>query len=182
MKKLASILLLLIFLFNTIGYKAFFFYLEQEADKRIEAKIETLSELDAELIAVKIPINLPYQTDWREFESVDGEMTFKGKTYKYVKRKVLRDTLILLCIDHTEKSQLQKSSADYFKKVNDLTSETNKKPVLKQAKTDYYQQSNNLSVVVPMIVYFNSSIITNTPGIAFGYPQQFKTPPRKHTV
>ena len=46
MRKIVSILLLLVFLFNTIGYKAFFFYLEQKADARIQAKIQTLDEMD----------------------------------------------------------------------------------------------------------------------------------------
>ena len=181
MKKAVSLLLLTIFLFNSIGYKVLFVYLEQEADTRIQAKIQTLDEFDQQLITVKIPINLPYQTDWREFESIDGEMTFKGKTYKYVKRKVLRDTLILLCIDHQEKNELQKSSADYFKKVNDLASETNKKPVLKIAKTDYYQESLNLSVVVHPMMILNQIRIDHSSQIANGYPIRVKMPPRKHT-
>ncbi|HUH33018.1 MAG TPA: hypothetical protein VLZ28_03640, partial [Daejeonella sp.] len=130
MKKAASIFLLIVFLFNTVGYKALFCYLEEQADVRLEAKIKTLDESDSRLITVKIPINLPYQTDWREFESIDGEMTFKGKTYRYVMRKVLRDTLILLCINHEEKSQLQRASAEYYKKINDLASNT-KKPLVK---------------------------------------------------
>ncbi|NEU08508.1 hypothetical protein GZH53_09325 [Flavihumibacter sp. R14] len=182
MRKIVSILLLLVFLFNTIGYKAIFFYLEQKADARIQAKIRTLDEMDRRLIAVKIPINLPYQTDWREFESFDGEMTFKGKTYRYVKRKVMRDTLILLCIDHQEKSQLQKSSADYFKKVNDLTSETNKKPVLKSAKTDYYQQSEKLCLSAPPVLILKINHFNYSSEIANGYPLKVKMPPREHTV
>lgn len=179
MKKAASILLLTVFLFNTIGYKGVFLYLEQEADSRIEARIRNLDELDKQLIAVKIPINLPYQTDWREFESVDGEMTFKGKTYKYVKRKVLRDTLILLCIDHKEKSELLKSSADYFAQVNDLASETNKKTVLKQVKTEYFQEVKNLFAFDRFSFNLDPDIRNYTPLIASGYPPKFKMPPKE---
>jgi hypothetical protein len=181
LKKAGSILLLIIFLFNTIGYKAAFYYLEEEADARIEAKIKTIDENDSQLITVKIPINLPYQTDWREFESIDGEMTFKGKTYRYVKRKVLRDTLILLCIKHEEKSQLQQARAEYYKKINDLTSDT-KKPVVKQVKTDYYQVSNSLSALTPNVTILQQNKSDFTPQIAFGYPQKVKAPPRTHTA
>jgi hypothetical protein len=177
MKKVGSILLLLVFLFNAIGYKAIFLYMEQEADTRIEAKIKTLDELDSRLIAVKIPINLPYQTDWREFESVDGEMTFKGKTYKYVKRKV-----ILLFIDHKEKSEIQKSSDDYFKKVNDLASETNKKPLSKQSKTDYYQELNDFKALIFVAIHLDQNCFNYTPRIAYGYPQKVKAPPKKYTA
>lgn len=181
MKKSAAIFLLLIFLFNTIGYKAFFFYLERQADARIEARIRTIDELDKRLITVKLPINLPYQTDWREFESVDGEMNYKGVTYKYVKRKVMRDTLILLCIDHKEKSQLEKRSSDYFKKVNDLTSESNKKPVLKQAKTDYYQEVKDLMAASWAILHKENQTPDFTPPIATGYSLMAEMPPEERT-
>ena len=174
-------MLLVIFLFNTIGYKAAFYYLEAEADARLEAKIKTIDENDSQLIAVKIPINLPYQTDWREFESIDGEMTFKGKTYKYVKRKVLRDTLILLCIKHEEKSELQQSSADYFKKINDLASDA-KKPLVKQAKTDYYQSSTAFSAITPVLAILQQSLSDFTPQVAFGYPSRLDAPPKIHLL
>ena len=180
MKKGASIFLLLVFLFNIIGYKAFFFYLEQQADIRIESKIQLLNEFDDRLITIKIPINLPYQTDWREFESIDGEMSFKGKTYKYVKRKVLRDTLILLCIDHTEKFQIEKKSADYFQKVNDITTETSKKPVLKQVKTDYYQESKSLLSSLPFIESTVQNSFHYRLVISKGHLEKLEMPPRVH--
>lgn len=115
-----------------------------DADSQLQTKIENLHETDKSLITVKIPIRLPYQTDWKEFESVEGEMTYNNTTYKYVKRKVLRDTLILLCVNFKEKSQIQKNSNDFFKKVNDLSSNSSKKQVLKQTKDDFFQQSKNL--------------------------------------
>ena len=180
LKKAASVLLLTVFLFNTIGYKAFFFYLEQEADARLDARIKNLDEFDKGLMTVKIPINLPYQTDWREFESISGEMTFKGKTYKYVKRKVMRDTLILVCIDHQEKTRLEKSTADYYKKVNDLASESNKKPVSKQAKTDYYQEIKDLVADSSPILNKKHKTPDFTPPIATGYSLMAEMPPEKH--
>ena len=182
LKKTACIILLLVFLFNSIGYKALFFYLEKQADSRMDAKIRTLDELDKQLISVKIPINLPYQTDWREFESTDGEMIYKGKTYKYVKRKVMRDTLILLCIDHKEKSELEKSSSDYFKKVNDLASESSKKPVLKQAKTDYYQETTELLNPLPELLNSCANFCHTTPQVAYGYPLKAKMPPKEEYI
>ncbi len=145
LQKAGSISLLIIFLFNIVGYKVCFFYLEQQADIRLSEKIQTISDFDSRLIEIKIPINLPYQTDWREFESIDGEMTFKGETYKYVKRKVLRDTLILLCIDHSEKSKIQKSKAEYFSQLHDFNTDTSKKQVLKQSKDDFFQRSLSFS-------------------------------------
>lgn len=180
MKKAVSILVLTTFLFNTIGYKAIFLYLEHKADARLASEIATMNEVDGRLIAIKIPINLPYQTDWKEFESVEGEMTFKDKTYRYVKRKVWKDTLILLCIDHSEKSQIQKRDADYFKKVNEITAETNKKPVAKQTKTDYYYEVTDPLVLSPTVA-LSADTFTFTACITCGYPPKVKMPPKNHT-
>ncbi|MXV53187.1 hypothetical protein GS399_19650 [Pedobacter sp. HMF7647] len=145
MKKLVAISLLVIFLFNIIGYKIFFYYLKVEADKSMEVAIEKITNQDKRLIQIKIPIGLPYQTNWKNFERVDGEVSFKGKTYRYVKQRVYNDTLILLCIDYHEKSKIEKSSSDYFKKVNDLNSDTNKKPIFKVSKIDYFEEVKNIS-------------------------------------
>ncbi|MHB1177208.1 MAG: hypothetical protein ACYCZO_02645, partial [Daejeonella sp.] len=151
MKKAISILLLSFFLFNIIGYKLFFYYLVTEADSRIQAKIAVLHESDESLFTVKIPIRLPYHTDWKDYESVEGEMTYNNTTYKYVKRKVLRDTLILLCVKYQEKSVIEKNSNEYFKKVNDLTTDNSKKQEIKHAKEDFYQKSeNSLAAFYPL--------------------------------
>lgn len=139
---------LLVFLFNVVGYKIFFYYLEIEADEHIQSKIEQISELNKELITIKIPINLPYHTDWSNFERVDGEVNFRGKIYKYVKQKVSRDTLILLCINDEQKVEIGKQSDNYFKKINDLTKDNNKKPNIKQTKIDYFESFKSTKFVL----------------------------------
>ncbi len=148
MRKVISILFLLVFVFNTVGYKLVFYYLEVVADERIQSKIEQISDQDKELITIKIPINLPYHTDWSDFERVDGEVNFKGKIYKYVKQKIARDTLILLCINDQERTEINKQKDIYVKKINGLTTENNKKPILKQIKTDYLESKEGFKYVV----------------------------------
>jgi len=177
LKKLVSIGLLLVFLFNVIGYKVLFYYLEQAADNRIEARLEALSELDKNLITVKIPINLPYQTDWDQFERTDGEVAVNGTVYRYVKQKISRDTLILLCLNYKEKSDLVKKRSDYFQKVNDLSAESNKKPSLKQTKTDYFQESDRLL----FNLYVSEIKTTGVPEKSMcssGFIRKEKLPPR----
>lgn len=123
------------------------------ADSRMQAKIEAMQDSDKSLFTVKIPIRLPYHTDWKDYESVEGEITYNNTTYKYVKRKVLRDTLILLCVNYQEKSLIRKNYNDYFKKVYDLATDSPKKQVLKQTKDDFYQKSESLpGAVYPLTV------------------------------
>ena len=54
-------------------------------------------------------------------------MTYNNKTYRYVKRKVLRDTLILLCIEHREKSIIERNRKDFAKKINEVLPDGSKK-------------------------------------------------------
>jgi len=145
LKKILSIFLLGTFLFNIIGYKVFFYFIQQNAEYRIQAKIDTIKDDDKGLSIVRVPLNLPYQTNWAEFERIDGEVSFNGITYKYVKRKVFNDTLVLVCLPFKEKTVIQKNSNDYFKKVNDLANDTNKKPPAKQGKMDDYYQPTSIN-------------------------------------
>jgi hypothetical protein len=143
LKKTTAILLLILFLFNIVGYKALFLYRSQKADRQIEALIENASNQDKRFITFKIPLNLPYLPDENDFETLEGELNVKGTIYKLVKKKISKDTLIVLCIDHREKTRIEKDGNDYFKKVNDLTSDTSKKPELK-VKTDYVLQDKTV--------------------------------------
>ena len=147
----------------------------------MDATIANMNESDKSLFTVKIPIRLPYHTDWKNFESVEGEVTYNQTTYKYVKRKVLRDTLILLCVNFQEKSQIQKNSNDFFKKINDLTADNGKKQVLKQYKIDFFQRSENLlAEVYPIKVslyFLNNQLLKFT-----SYNSPIEMPPDPQTV
>jgi hypothetical protein len=161
-----------------VGYKIYFYYLEIEADGRIQSKIEQISELDKELITIKIPILLPYHTDWANFERVDGEVTFKGKIFKYVKQKISKDTLILLCINDKEKTEISNQRDNYISKINDLASESNKKPTLKQCKTDYFESFNDIKFAI-----FSVLKTPQQSKISYKYPTGFtrnlEMPPRQ---
>ena len=158
MKNLLTLGLLSVFLFNIIGYRILFSYLEQVEDHRLEAKLENFSDTDKRLVTFKIPINLPYQTSWKGFERTDGEIVLKGITYRYVKRKIQNDTLILLCLNYNAKTRLEKNNDDYFKKVNSLNAQTGKKPPMKLSKTNYHEFCKKL-LNEPGIAETNSSCL-----------------------
>ncbi|MDB5032719.1 MAG: hypothetical protein JWP71_3440 [Mucilaginibacter sp.] len=116
-----------------------FYYMEQSANKELEQNLDMMKIAGHETITIKIPINLPYQVNWRNYERVDGEMTYKGVTYKYFKRKIYNDSLELVCVNFKEKTIISNKSDDYFKKVNDLASNgSTKKQTQKQQKQDEY--------------------------------------------
>lgn len=141
-------MLILIFLFNLGGYRLWFYYEQQQSDKRLEASIDKNEYDKADLITIKVPLSLPYQTDWKEFERVEGEINLHGKIYKYVKRKVQKGELILLCIPDHNKMQLETAKDDFFKYANDLMqnnsskkSDNSKAAAFKNLLSEYYQIS-----------------------------------------
>jgi hypothetical protein len=138
-KKLAAILLLALFVFNTVGFRLFIDYTLNKADEKFEAKLDKGSYNLSELVTIKIPLNLPYQSNSKDFERVDGEVNVNGIIYKYVQRKIFNDTLILQCIPHEEKTALQEKANDYMGKVNDLPGNDNgkKAEAFKQLFSDY---------------------------------------------
>lgn len=51
-----------------------------------------------ETVVVKIPINLPYQTDWVTSEEVEGSVRQGDEFYEMKERKVENDTLVTVMV------------------------------------------------------------------------------------
>ena len=120
MRKSASIILVLILLFNMIGYRAWFYYAEKKADAAMEARLDNDQYDENELVCLRIPLYDPYQLEQKTFERINGEVSINGKTFKYVKRKVSDGNLILLCIADNHKTVLKKAKTEYGNGANDL--------------------------------------------------------------
>lgn len=127
LRKIAAILLLIIFLFNWVGYRLFSDLLLHRADLQLEARLDKNDYKEDQLIEIKIALNLPYQQNWKSFERFDGEIDLDGIHYKYVKRKIYNDSLILLCLPNEAKQNIEKAKDDYFKHVNDIETSSQKK-------------------------------------------------------
>ena len=121
MRKSASIILLLILLFNVIGYRAWFYYAERRADAAMEARLDQDQYNENELVVLKVPLYNPYQLEQKSFERINGEININGKIFKYVKRRVSDGNLILLCIPDNHKNILKKAKSDYENASIDLT-------------------------------------------------------------
>jgi len=120
LKKTAAILFLTLFLFNLIGYKCYFYYLQQKEQSFFEATLDKEDYNEKDLITFKVPLSMPYQVSWKDFERVDGEITINGVIYKYVKRKIEDGQLILLCLPYYKKMTLVRASTEFGSHGNDL--------------------------------------------------------------
>lgn len=154
MKKLAAILLFALLFFNWYGYRLLSDIMVQKSDTEFQAKIDNDEYDESQLIELRVPINLPYHNDWDKFERYDGEVEIDGIHYKYVKRKVEKGELVLLCLPNNDKQLLQTARDNFFKLVNDLqqTSATGKKSetgntaAFKGLFSEYQQEKNNWTI------------------------------------
>ena len=113
LRTVLAILLLTIHVFALGGYRLVFDYFEEKADKSLIQKIDDHHYTEADLITIKIPLDLPYISNRSTFERFDGIIKINGVFYNYVKRKLFNDTLTLQCIANYEKSKLQKENNQY---------------------------------------------------------------------
>jgi hypothetical protein len=153
LKRLASILLIGLLLFNWIGYRLYSHYLEQHSDLQLEVSLDNNNFNEADLFELRVPLNLPYTTDWQDFERFNGEIEINGIHYKYVKRKVVDGELVLLCVPNESKMEIQSSRDQFFQLVNDLNHNTGSKEnpsgktsSSKSLSIDYMPEGNNWSV------------------------------------
>lgn len=121
MKRIAAILLMGILFFNWYGYKLLSSYLEDRADRRLEARLDDQDFDESQLISIKVPAShLSYYNSNTQFERVDGQIEVKGIQYKYVKRRLYNDSLEMLCIPNYAAMTIQTARNQFFQLVNDI--------------------------------------------------------------
>lgn len=93
----------------------------------MEASLDKSEYNENDLITLSIPLNMPYQLESTTLQRVDGEISFGGKIYKYVKRKISDGILILQCLPDIHKMTLKNEKTEYGNYANDIgASSTNK--------------------------------------------------------
>ena len=178
MKKLLAITLLIIYLFNLSGYSFLFRYLSERSTAQLSSKIDSENYNEADLVEIKVPLNLPYQSANNDYERFDGEIDLEGQHHHYVKRKVSQDTLYLLCIPNTKKDKLQIAKTEFSKKVNDFEGKGKNETVKKaNLASEYNQQLTDYYLISPETTV-SSSQISLTPDLTDSFIGLHGKPPR----
>ncbi|HVZ97329.1 MAG TPA: hypothetical protein VG847_10665 [Chitinophagaceae bacterium] len=153
-KKITALFFLLIFMFNLFGYRIFLTQMQKKADQQLEARLDNDSYDDAQLVELKVPLNLPYTNSYSGYARCDGQIDISGTLYKYVKRKIVNDTLYLMCIPNTQAMHFEVVKNDFFKMVNDLGMNKNSqkssdsKNISKNQQSDYDQYSFSINILL----------------------------------
>jgi hypothetical protein len=127
-KHLAAILLLGILLFNWCGYQLFVAAIENRETHNFEVRIEENNYEASSLVCIKVPCtSLPYYSNSKSFERVQGSMEMNGIEYSFVKRRIYNDSIELLVIPDKAAMHLLCAKNDIFSLINDLQSSQTKK-------------------------------------------------------
>lgn len=123
MKKIVSITFAVLLLFNWIGYRFVFDYLQHHADVKLDYRIENKQYTSNELLVLEVPIQLPYSPHQTTFEKVSGEILLNGVLYKYVERKIEDGKVILKCIPNQQKQQVVNARDQFMHLVNEMNTD-----------------------------------------------------------
>jgi hypothetical protein len=141
-RKISSILLLGVLLFNWCGYRILGCYLERQAVSSLESSLNNQKFDESKLISFKIPAKyISFYSNATHFERIDGQIEIDGIQYSYVKRRLFNDSIEVLCIANDKSTQLIKSNCEFFKLVNDIqhTGQEKKSGSNKNFTVDDYQ-------------------------------------------
>lgn len=111
------------YLFNLAGYRLFFGWAQQAACARLTQSIDRHEFDEKDLITVRIPLSMPYQSVNKGFEDVSGEALVSGVVYRYVKRKIEHGDLVLLCLPDLHGSRLLRDRDNFFNRANGIAAD-----------------------------------------------------------
>ena len=92
-------------------YKADKFFTEQTGKNKYN--IHDLTE-------VKIPVNMPGITEWGGYENVSGHIQFENASYNYVKMKITRNAIYLMCLPNYETTRVFDGNVISAKHIKDI--------------------------------------------------------------
>lgn len=120
MKKLVAISLLFLHLFSLYGHLALYEYFVYKSDKIFDQQISMDRYAVDDLVSVKLPVSMPSIDDWKDYSYISGVIKFQDNSYNYVKMRMTRDTLYLMCIPNYKKTRLLNQNVIDARNIADI--------------------------------------------------------------
>ncbi|MEP4534923.1 MAG: hypothetical protein ABJ004_17650 [Cyclobacteriaceae bacterium] len=118
MKRVGSILLLILFLAIHVGHLGYYWYGLKKIDNQWLEHVEVHSELTH----ITVPVTLPYWNTQSEYKSTYGSITIEGKKYRKVYQKYDSNGLHLLLAEDYRTLALKQSISDWIQMTTDTES------------------------------------------------------------
>jgi len=120
LKKLIAITLLVSHLFSTGGYIAFYHYLKYRSDVFFNEQTAQNKYNKNDLVEIKIPIEMPNLSDWAAYENVSGTVQFEEASYNYVKMKMTRHAVYLMCVPNYKTTVYSTTNVIVARDIKDI--------------------------------------------------------------
>jgi hypothetical protein len=146
-KRIISIGLIILLLFNVLGFYGVFMGIRYSHQQSLIEKFNDEDYTSLETVTIKIPITIPYAAEQQDYQRVDGEFEHQGEFYRLIKQKLSNDTLYVVCAKDHENKRIHKALADYVKTFTDDASNNDhhQSKVLNSFSKDYISTTFQIS-------------------------------------
>jgi hypothetical protein len=119
MKRCFALTLILLILFNTMGFYGVFVALRYQNEQTLLSNLDAGDYNVTQEKLIKLPLSLPYSIAQSDFQRVNGDFHHEGIHYRLVKQKLERDTLYVVCIEDHESKKIDQALTEYVKSFAD---------------------------------------------------------------
>ncbi|NOS91359.1 MAG: hypothetical protein HOP30_05525 [Cyclobacteriaceae bacterium] len=177
MKRTITLILLVIFLLNVVGYYGVFVGLRFTSEVALRQQFDA-ENYDQQEVMIKVPITIPYATDSRDFERVDGEFEHEGQVYRLVKQKLQSDTLYIVCVKDQQTQTINQALADYVKSYTDKPANAKQgTKTVAQFTKDFISCTTSLEPVTYGWNFSTTPVISLSDLYSFQFNQHIVQPP-----
>ena len=151
--------------------------MQSQTDACLEEKVDNKRYDEKDLISIKTKLDLPYYTSSPQFERAYGSITINGTSYQYVKRRVYKDTLELLCLPNQAKTKMQSLKNEMTTAFAEGQATTPKKhTTIKISLPDFFQPFKTFSTACCTLL--NPVFEPAASQLFEGYCLKLKRPPK----
>jgi len=122
---------------------------------------------------------MPNVKNWGGYERISGQIQFRDACYNYVKLKLTRDTIYVVCIPNYEKTRLVNENVIDAKEITDIP--VNKKdhvPFGKTINLDSYNYPIILYKLLPKVITLPANNYCSRLNLVQRYPDTPDQPPK----
>jgi len=153
-------------MFTICGHLVLYQFFVYRSDKLFNDRIGKNMYNVHDLVQIKVPSHTGVIQNWNYFEKINGQIRFKNTCYNYVKLKLSRDTIYLMCIPNYEETRLFNQNIINASHIADIP--VNKKDHVPFGKTidlgKYNYTTLLLKFSAPVITFqINNAILCPNP-------------------
>jgi hypothetical protein len=176
-KKPLTLILLALFFLNMLGYYGVFVGLQVQSGQTMRDQFDSENYASEQEVTIKVPITIPYASDSRGYERVDGEFEHNDQVYRLVKQKLQSDTLFIVCIKDTHAVKINQALADYVKTFTDKPFSAKQNAKTQVFSKDYISTSISIETVATGWNFLSSAQLAEPNFYRFDFNQFISQPP-----